>query len=143
VRAVWCEPAFTEDDEGKQVTIIGESVKVDNETRRVEWTDSSPPEGVLNATITSVWEWGNAGDVPPHIVLDNDRCVSIPPIAGSGKTIDLAFAEIMSSPAEGGGDARINTKFFTPVVDRGSEVTTQLMDARQVEFGQKKFSHFL
>lgn len=139
VRGVWSEPAFTSGDQGKQITIIGNTIKVGDETRLVDWGKDDPPSGILNDTIVDFSE--NSATPMGSIELESGEVVPIPTIASSNKLADLAFVAVDSDCGHS-----LHSRFYTPVStwdEDKDELVTVLEDARNVTFGPARFSHFV
>ena len=69
--------------------------------------------------------------------------IEIPYLTGAAneKTIDLAFAQ--TKKQDGG---RVETRFFMPIRSENiatGNCETSLLDARQVNFGELQFHHFV
>ena len=142
VRGVWAKPAFTQADEGKDVTVRG-NTEVGEETRRVEW--DTAPSGVISGKIGRVYPWDN-GDGSGVLLTGHspeDGKFDIPRVAGTSTEVDLAFASVDSE-----GSVNHKTRFFAPVHSRrgvfGGAPRTYLCDATTVTvFGDRRFCHFV
>ena len=69
--------------------------------------------------------------------------IQIPYLTGAAneKTVDLAFA--LTEKQNGG---TVNTRFFMPIATENPHTgvpETSLMDAREVNFGELQFHHFI
>ena len=136
VRGVWAQPALTDADEGKTITIEGSMMTVDGDVRKVEW-DGDAPTNVVNGEIAQVVPWD---DYDSAVQLDCGTTFELPRLASGSMKVDLAFASVES---DGGSD--LKTSFYMPLHTKGvHEVpATTLSDAINVSFGKLKFSHFI
>ena len=123
---------MTTSDRGKTVSIKGSSLTVDGEARKVTWNGDAHPD-CKNKKLESVSS--------TRFRVENGQFYATPFIdAGDDFQVDLAFAAMDSSADS---DEMI-ARFFMPVArsDPYTSQQTTLSDAREVEFGDLKFSHF-
>ena len=159
VRGVWRKPALTPLDVGKTLTIEGrhKDVKVDGSSRgQFQW-EEEPPADITDIVIEAVRPWGTE---PTEVEVDGDEDVEVgggtvllangttfklPAELGTSNVleIDLAFAQFAEEPTS---DGKVYTTFYMPIAHAQTEISEnaqhRLVDARQVTFGDKRFSHF-
>ena len=148
VRGLWRKPAFTNADKGKMVTIMGNTVKVGSEARRVEWDGDAPaPENWTDVECLGVMPHNDA-EGRQVVRFQGDRSFPMPNLLGAETMeVDLAFASVESQSESEGLEAR----FFMPV-STGKPgaynaahlgMAHHLEDARRVTLDGMVFSHFL
>ena len=143
-RGLWVTPAFTVADVGKTVTISGDVVTVDGNSRTVNW-EGDTPEDVKDVKIVSVGTWRDHR----YVYLEGGVCFKNSRRSGGSDSfmeVDLAFAMVdcRNDPHD---NSQFNARFFLPVAayTDGSLVEssgTMLSDARDVRFGELVFSRF-
>lgn len=142
VRGVWRERAFTQEDDGKIVSIDGNKVMLDGEVRKVEWGDHVP-ENVSNLTLSGVGSHDEDGR--PCVYLSHDLSEIFNPFVAGGATAvaDIAFASVERRPSAPGED--VETTFYLPTTeDRAYNHPQHLLsNARTTVLGNKQFSHFV
>ena len=148
VRGVWRKPAVTDADVGKRMTVVGgNSITVNGERRSVGWNGAAPTgAGINDKVIAAVDKFNNC---KPRVMFEgvgDDMgypMIEIPYLTGAAneKRIDLAFAQ--TKKQDGG---RVETRFFMPIRSENiatGNCETSLLDARQVNFGELQFHHFV
>jgi hypothetical protein len=148
VRGEWVTPALTSADNGKQLTVSGDTITVDGETRAVSWDGEAPQEPISDARISNVKAYRQGfGQVELRLAGPNPcrSYITIPHLKGAGTTleIDLAFAAVRSS--RDNDDETPPSRFFMPMVSENEdgEVVHSLCDARDVTFGDLQFRAFV
>lgn len=141
VRGLWLQPAITNKDKGKRLTISGNTILVDGKERHVEWSDDVSPENVSDCLIQDVKSW--ADEVGTYVLIEGSmgkRRIEVPRVAnGERMEVDLAFADV-----ESGGSEK-QTSFYMPLheKDMWSGPISKLVKATDACFGELRFSHFI